>query len=193
MFGKMCMVYVSMGIWWMKDVMLMHALQVFPLPEACWGWCCRERCWQTCPRRGIRDTASDSASICKMYCWFRFCFGCMFRILQVAFGCLGSCFGCMFLAVGTCKMCILCSVLVALEAAGLLHVSVEASCVSQIGLYICQTYTGLKGYIHIGKEYYLYHGHLYIIPSTNTEGMVLSSKCSVAWTLARGDVIGHCR
>ena len=51
----------------------------------------------------------------------------------------------MFLAVGTCKMCILCSVLVALEAAGLLHVSVEASCVSQIGLYICQTYTGLKG------------------------------------------------
>ena len=51
-------------------------------------------------------------------------------------------------------------VLVALEAAGHMHVSVEASCVFQIGLYICQTYTGLKGYIHIGKEFYLYHGHL---------------------------------
>ena len=66
------------------------------------------------------------------------------------------------MAVGTCKMCISCSVLVALEAAGHMHVSVEASCVFQIGLYICQTYTGLKGYIHIGKEFYLYHGHLYI-------------------------------
>ena len=59
-------------------------------------------------------------------------------------------------------MCILCSVLVALEAAGRMHVSVEASCVFQIGLYKCKTYTGLKGLIHIGKEYYLYHGHIYI-------------------------------
>ena len=59
-------------------------------------------------------------------------------------------------------MCILCSVLVALEAAGHMHVSVEASCVFQIGLYICQTYTVLQGYIYIGKKYGLYHGHLYI-------------------------------
>ena len=35
-------------------------------------------------------------------------------------------------------------------------------CVYQIGLDICQTYTGLKGYIYIGKKYGLYHGHLYI-------------------------------
>ena len=43
----------------------------------------------------------------------------------------------------------------------LIHLN-SHGCVYQIGLYICQTYTGLKGYIHIGKKYCLYHGHFHI-------------------------------
>ena len=88
----------------------------------------------------------------------------------------------MFLAVGTCKMCILCSVLVALEAAGNFCMSLlKLSCVSQIGLYICQTYTGLeslhthrKGILSIPTDtFILYHLQIQRV-------MVLSSKCSVA-------------
>ena len=54
-----------------------------------------------------------------------FVLGRMFRILQVAFGCLGSCVRYVYvpLAVGTCKMCILCSVLVALEAVEVIRMS----------------------------------------------------------------------
>ena len=50
-----------------------------------------------------------------------------------------------------------------------MHVSVEARCVFQIGLYICQTYTVLKGYIYIGKKYGLYHGYKYICMICITE------------------------
>ena len=62
-------------------------------------------------------------------------------------------------------MCILCSVLVALEAVEVIRTSLtdlnSHRCVYQFGLYICQTYTVLKGYIYIGKKSGLYHGYVY--------------------------------
>ena len=127
MFGKMCMIYVfclwAFGEWKM------------------WCSCMPCRCLHCQRRAGVGVVARDVDKPVQDVVWetlhltlhqvsrctvgLGFVLGCMFRILQVAFGCLGSCVWYVYvlLAVGTCKMCILCSVLVALEAVEVIHMS----------------------------------------------------------------------